>query len=260
MARRAGVAPDDVVGFLAVHGRDTAGALALVPEGAAPDRPRVPLRMLDDGEIGALLEEATEQGTADQPTSIVGLEPKIVLAVTADGFALPTPTGPSTDGNVVLLAPASGSRRASDLRLDHSGKSMGKSRDDHLDITLGGHREERVVLLDPVVKRKLIVRPGDDTVAHHRANGLPGLLHELDTMLRIRRMHEHRRAPRSRPLIHVRPARTGTSLETDREPPPHTVEPISAPPPLDLHPQTDVAAWNRNEMPSQSTPLHPFSA
>ena len=60
LARRAGVAPDDVVGFLAVHGRDTAGAPTLVPEGASPDRPRVPLRTLDDDEIGALLDEAAE--------------------------------------------------------------------------------------------------------------------------------------------------------------------------------------------------------
>lgn len=112
LARRAGVAPDDVVGFLAVHGRDTAGALALVPEGASPDRPRVPLRTLDDDEIGALLDEAAEQGTADQPTSIAGLESKIVLTATTDGFALPTPDRPSTH---ILKVARPGDSRSADL-------------------------------------------------------------------------------------------------------------------------------------------------
>lgn len=110
LARRAGVAPDDVVGFLAVHGRDTAGALALVPAGASPDRPRIPLHTLDDVEVGALLDEAAEQGTADQPTSIAGLESKIVLTATADGFALPTPDRPST--HILKVARPADSRSA----------------------------------------------------------------------------------------------------------------------------------------------------
>jgi serine/threonine-protein kinase HipA len=110
LAERAGVPPDDGVGFLAVYGRDTAGAVTLVPRGAAPDRPKVPLRTLDDAEIGELLDEATAQGVADQPTSIAGLEAKAVLTSTVDGFAHPTPDRPST--HILKVARPADSRSA----------------------------------------------------------------------------------------------------------------------------------------------------
>lgn len=110
LALRAGVAPDDVVGFLGVYGRDTAGAVTLVPEGSPPDRPRIALQPLDDAEIAHLLDEAAEQGVADQPTSIAGLEAKIVLTATPSGFAGPTPDRPST--HILKVARPADSRSA----------------------------------------------------------------------------------------------------------------------------------------------------
>lgn len=95
LAADAQVDPDDPVAFLAVYGRDTAGALVLVPEGADPE-PEGELRPVDDQQIADLLEEARVNGAADQLTSIAGLETKIVLRRTPDGWASPTGRPPST--------------------------------------------------------------------------------------------------------------------------------------------------------------------
>lgn len=96
LATHVGVDPDDVVGFLAHYGRDTAGALVLVPEGQDPAKPDVVAPDLSDEQIDGLLVQAEQDGAADQPSSIAGLETKIVLTRTSTGWSTPTPGAPST--------------------------------------------------------------------------------------------------------------------------------------------------------------------
>ena len=110
MAERAGVDPDDLLGFLAVYGRDTAGAVVLVPAGEDPSPDgQEPVPVSDEG-IGLMLDEAAAHGAADQLTSIGGLEAKVALTSTSDGFAMPTPTRPST--HIIKLSRPAGSRTA----------------------------------------------------------------------------------------------------------------------------------------------------
>lgn len=166
LASRAGVAPDDVVGFLAVYGRDTAGAVALVPEGTAPDRPDTPARLLADESIGALLDEAAESGTADQPTSITGLESKIVLTEVPGGFAQPTPRLPST--HILKLARPAGSRSA-DLT-DTEEAALALARACGLGDVEAHHQ-------DFAGRRALVVRRYDRVVAPDRVDRV----HQEDT-------------------------------------------------------------------------------
>lgn len=110
MAERAGVDPDDLLGFLAVYGRDTAGAVLLVPAGENPSGNGHEPKLVSDEQIGLMLDEAAAHGAADQLTSIGGLEAKVVLTLTSGGFALPTPTHPST--HIVKLSRPAGSLTA----------------------------------------------------------------------------------------------------------------------------------------------------
>lgn len=95
LALRAGVRPDDPVGFLAAYGRDTAGALVLVREGEEPEPPGT-LTRISEPEIAALLDQARTTGAADQVASLTGLETKIVLTRTNEGWARPEGRPPST--------------------------------------------------------------------------------------------------------------------------------------------------------------------
>ncbi len=110
MAERAGVEPDDLLGFLGAYGRDTTGAVILVPAGTDPARSGHPPELVDDERVGQMLDDAAVHGAADQLTSIQGLETKVVLTWTDRGFALPTPTSPST--HIVKLSRPVGSRTA----------------------------------------------------------------------------------------------------------------------------------------------------
>lgn len=110
MAERAGVDPDDLIGFLAAYGGDTTGAVVLVPAGADPSYDGQQPRLLPDEQIGLMLDEAAAHGAAEQLTSIGGLEAKVVLTATPDGYARPTPTHPST--HIVKLSRPAGSRTA----------------------------------------------------------------------------------------------------------------------------------------------------
>ena len=107
MAERAKVAPDDLLGFLGAYGRDTTGAVILVPAGADPGREAHLPELVDGERIGQMLDEAAARGAADQLTSIQGMEAKVVLTWTDRGFALPTPTHPST--HIVKLSRPAGS-------------------------------------------------------------------------------------------------------------------------------------------------------
>jgi serine/threonine-protein kinase HipA len=96
LADLAGVDPDDPVAFLRAYGRDTTGALVLVPAGTSPSSEDTRPPHLTDDEIGALLGEAARDGAADQITSITGLEAKIALTRTSSGWARPAGGRPST--------------------------------------------------------------------------------------------------------------------------------------------------------------------
>ncbi|MBK5250898.1 MAG: HipA domain-containing protein, partial [Actinomycetales bacterium] len=90
LAMDAGVNPDDTLAFLAHYGRDTAGAVILVPAGA-PEPDKVgSTEPVTETQIGAMLRRAEKRAgpggnTRDSLTSLAGLEPKIALARSADG-------------------------------------------------------------------------------------------------------------------------------------------------------------------------------
>ena len=91
MAREHRIDPDDTLAFLSLYGRDTAGAVVLVPAGE-PD-PATTARTEPVGEAGiaAMLRQAASHGSAadrlDSLTSLAGMEPKIALARTPAGWA-----------------------------------------------------------------------------------------------------------------------------------------------------------------------------
>lgn len=109
LAQNAGVDTQDTVAFLGAYGLDTTGALVLVPQGADPDPPGH-LDPVSDTQVADLLDQAETTGSADQITSIAGLETKIALTWTPAGWASPVGRPPST--HIVKLARPSGSRTA----------------------------------------------------------------------------------------------------------------------------------------------------
>lgn len=90
LARRAGVAEHDVVGFLAHYGRDVAGAVQIWdPE--RPGEPRAPrLTAVTDDEVGALLQDTRSAPLGNSPvsgkSSLAGVQEKIVLARVGGGW------------------------------------------------------------------------------------------------------------------------------------------------------------------------------
>lgn len=102
LAVDAGVDPDDTLGFLAHYGRDTAGALVLVPAGSPDPAREGTTAPVGDVEIGDMLRKARARvghssDRHDSLTSLAGLEPKIALARAEDGTWLKCLRGaPST--------------------------------------------------------------------------------------------------------------------------------------------------------------------
>lgn len=102
LAVDAGVDPDDTLGFLAHYGRDTAGALVLVPAGSPDPARDGATAPVGDVEIGDMLRKARARvghgaDRHDSLTSLAGLEPKIALARAGDGTWLTCLRGaPST--------------------------------------------------------------------------------------------------------------------------------------------------------------------
>ncbi len=102
LAVDAGVDPDDTLGFLAHYGRDTAGALVLVPAGSPDPARDGTTAPVSDVEIGDMLRKAGARvghgsDRHDSLTSLAGLEPKIALARAEDGTWLKCLRGaPST--------------------------------------------------------------------------------------------------------------------------------------------------------------------
>ncbi|MFC8733997.1 HipA domain-containing protein [Luteimicrobium sp. NPDC057192] len=91
MAREHRIDPDDTLAFLAVYGRDTAGAVVLVPAGDPDPATTARTEPIDEAGIAAMLRQAATHGAnadrLDSLTSLAGMEPKIALARTTDGWA-----------------------------------------------------------------------------------------------------------------------------------------------------------------------------
>jgi serine/threonine-protein kinase HipA len=100
LAQQADVAEHDVVGLLRAYGRDVAGALQ-VWDPDLPGEPRTPaLERLAEGGVAELLASASSFPLANKPgggkTSLAGVQDKIVLARTDDGWARALDGYPST--------------------------------------------------------------------------------------------------------------------------------------------------------------------
>jgi serine/threonine-protein kinase HipA len=107
LAQQAGVQQHDVVGMLRAYGRDVAGALQIWdPE--APGEPRTPaLEPLSEDGVAGALAEVSSFPLANKPgggkTSLAGVQDKIVLTRTSEGWARALDGYPSTH----ILKPAS---------------------------------------------------------------------------------------------------------------------------------------------------------
>ena len=103
-AHAAGVTSDDIFGMIRAYGKETAGALIFVEEGS-PEPDRIgSIEPVNNDQIGAMLTEAAGGGPAFavhdgdhlQSTSLAGIQPKIVLSRTSDGWARCLDGHPST--------------------------------------------------------------------------------------------------------------------------------------------------------------------
>jgi serine/threonine-protein kinase HipA len=80
LAFEASLLPDDVFGMVSAYGRDTAGALVFLPDGAGPEHRVGALEPMTDADIAARLRAAgTFTPGRLESTSLAGLQPKIVL-------------------------------------------------------------------------------------------------------------------------------------------------------------------------------------
>ncbi len=100
MIAQAGLRRDDTPAFLARFGRDVAGALQ-VWDLDDPTEPKTPsVRSLAPGEVRALLEDPIGSPLANDPqsgkSSLGGVQPKVVLVRTSDGWAQALGGYPST--------------------------------------------------------------------------------------------------------------------------------------------------------------------
>lgn len=196
LAADAGVDPDDPVGFLSVYGRDTAGALVLVPEGQDPEPPGT-LTLVTDAQIAQLLREARSRGAVDQLTSVAGVETKIVLTRTPDGWASPVGRPPST--HIVKLGRPTDSA-AADL-IDTEAAALDLARHCGLTTvtaTITSFAGERAI----VVERYDRIRNADGTVSRiHQEDGAQVL--GLDTRDPERKFQWGRALPSLRSVARV---------------------------------------------------------
>jgi serine/threonine-protein kinase HipA len=100
LADEAGLRRNDVMGMLATYGRDVAGAIQIW-DASIPGEPRTPdIEPLDDNGVRAMLENVGSAPLGNKPqrgkTSLNGVQPKIVLVRTADGWARAIDGYPST--------------------------------------------------------------------------------------------------------------------------------------------------------------------
>lgn len=93
------VGDDDTVGLLAQLGRDCAGALQILPDSESPTESSGSLEVLSDHDVGERLRALRHSplGVDERVRiSLAGVQEKLVLASTPDGWALPLDGSPST--------------------------------------------------------------------------------------------------------------------------------------------------------------------
>lgn len=100
MLSQGGLVRGDSLAFLAHYGRDIAGALQLW-DVDDPSEPRTPeLRVVSDSQIRQLLDDPIGSPLANAPgqgrSSLAGVQPKVVLTLTPDGWAQALGGYPST--------------------------------------------------------------------------------------------------------------------------------------------------------------------
>lgn len=100
LAQQAGLAEQDVIGLLRTYGRDVAGALQIW-DPDVPGEPRQPgLEPLSHREVAGMLEHVQDNPLGNKPaggkTSLAGVQDKIVLAQTQDGWNRVVDGWPST--------------------------------------------------------------------------------------------------------------------------------------------------------------------
>jgi serine/threonine-protein kinase HipA len=107
LAQQAGLAEQDVIGLLRAYGRDVAGALQIW-DPDVPGEPKQPaLEPLSSAGVAGLLEHVKDNPLGNKPyggkTSLAGVQDKIVLARTGEGWNRVIDGWPSTH----ILKPAS---------------------------------------------------------------------------------------------------------------------------------------------------------
>jgi len=112
LATRFRLDPTDVFGMLREFGRDCAGALSIVPEGADLAAQERDVQWLDDAALAQRIAELDERPLADEPAqdiriSLAGAQRKMAVIVEGQRIGLPRGTTPSTH----ILKPASEERR-----------------------------------------------------------------------------------------------------------------------------------------------------
>ncbi|PRA80356.1 toxin HipA [Microbacterium sp. MYb66] len=100
LADEAGLRRNDVMGMLAAYGRDVAGAIQIW-DASIPGEPRTPeVEPLNDKGVRAMLENVGSAPLGNKPqrgkTSLNGVQPKIVLVRTENGWARAIDGYPST--------------------------------------------------------------------------------------------------------------------------------------------------------------------
>ena len=100
LAQQAGLAEQDAIGLLRVYGRDVAGALQIW-DPDVPGEPRQPaLEPLSSAGVGRMLEHVQDNPLGNKPaggkTSLAGVQDKIVLARTGEGWNRVIDGWPST--------------------------------------------------------------------------------------------------------------------------------------------------------------------
>ena len=107
LATRFRLDPTDVFGMLREFGRDCAGALSIVPEGADLAAQERDVQWLDDAALAQRIAELDERPLADEPAqdiriSLAGAQRKMAVIVEGQRIGLPRGTTPSTH----ILKPA----------------------------------------------------------------------------------------------------------------------------------------------------------
>lgn len=168
IAAERGLLADDTFGLLSILGRESAGALIILPDGEAPDEPStVAAPALSDEELVGLVTRlpAAPLGVDEQVRlSLAGVQEKLVLTRRPDGaWARPVGGNPSTH----ILKPAIA---AYPNTIENEAFCMRVAK--HLDLPVAG--VEVIVVQD----RKLLVVDRYDRVTH--AGGRVDRIHQED--------------------------------------------------------------------------------